>query len=63
MSQIFNETENKKMPTSMGLDEKVSDLVGVVITKLMILGFKFCIDQNDNDFNYKEIDFKLILIN
>ena len=58
MSQIFNETENKKMPTSMGLDEKVSDLVGVVDYKVndnFSLNYNFTIDQNYNDFNYNEI--------
>ncbi len=58
MSQIFNETENKKMPTSMGLDEKVSDLVGVVDYKVndnFSLNYNFAIDQNYNDFNYNEI--------
>ena len=34
MSQIFNETENKNMPSSMSLDEKVSDLVGVANYKV-----------------------------
>ena len=28
VGQIINEKENKNMPTTMGLDEKVSDLVG-----------------------------------
>ena len=28
VGQIFNEKENKNMPSSMGLDEKMSDLVG-----------------------------------
>ena len=28
VSQVINQKENKKMPTTMGLDEKLSDLVG-----------------------------------
>ena len=58
MSQVFNEKENKKMPTSMGLDEKISDLVGVANYKIndkFNLNYKFAIDQNYNDFNYNEI--------
>ena len=58
MSQIFNETENKNMPSSMSLDEKVSDLVGVANYKVndkFSLNYNFAIDQNYNDFNYNEI--------
>jgi LPS-assembly protein len=58
MSQVFNEKENKKMPTSMGLDEKISDLVGVANYKIndkFNFNYKFAIDQNYNDFNYNEI--------
>ena len=58
MSQIFNEKENKKMPTSMGLDEKISDLVGVANYKIndkFNFNYNFAIDQNYNDFNYNEI--------
>ena len=28
IGQVINQNENKKMPTTMGLDEKLSDLVG-----------------------------------
>ena len=58
MSQIFSEKENKKMPTSMSLDEKVSDLVGKVnynLNNKLNLNYDFAIDQNYNDFNYNEI--------
>ncbi len=58
MSQVFNEKENKKMPTSMGLDEKISDLVGVANYKIndkFNFNYNFAIDQNYNDFNYNEI--------
>ena len=48
MSQIFNEKENKNMPSSMSLDEKVSDLVGVANYKVndkFSLNYNFAIDQ------------------
>ena len=46
------------MPTTMGLDEKLSDLVG--LTKYSFndkfdINYNFALDQNYNDFNYNEI--------
>jgi len=61
MSQIFNQKENKKMPTSMSLDEKVSDLVGSAnydFNEKFSLNYDFAIDQNYNEFNYNEIGVK-----
>ncbi len=58
MSQIINEKENKKMPTSMGLDEKLSDLVGTTnynINDKFRFNYNFAIDQNYNEFNFNEI--------
>ncbi len=58
VSQIFNEKENKNMPTSMGVDEKISDLVGVANYKIndkFTFNYNFAIDQNYNEFNYNEI--------
>tara|TARA_Y100000768_G_scaffold352236_1_gene303674 strand:- start:19725 stop:22130 length:2406 start_codon:yes stop_codon:yes gene_type:complete len=58
IGQIFNQNENKNMPTTMGLDEKVSDLVGVSKYKIndkFNLNYNFAIDQNYNEFNYNEI--------
>ena len=58
VSQIINQDENKKMPTSMGLDEKLSDLVGEVNYKInnkLSLSYDFAIDQNYNEFNYNDI--------
>ena len=58
LSQIINKEENKKMPTTMGLDEKLSDLVGTSkysINDKFNLNYNFALDQNYNEFNYNEI--------
>ena len=46
------------MPTTMGLDEKLSDLVGsskYLINDKLNIGYNFAIDQNYSEFNYNEI--------
>ncbi len=61
MSQVLNQKENKNMPTSMGLDEKLSDLMGAAsyeITDKLNLSYNFAIDQNYEEFNYNEISAK-----
>ena len=61
IGQIFNEKENKKMPTAMGLDEKASDLVGsskYEINDRFSLNYNFALDQNYSEFNYNEIGAK-----
>ena len=61
VSQIFNQKENKNMPTSMSLDEKVSDLVGSSKFKIndnLNINYNFAIDQNYSEFNYNEIGTK-----
>ena len=58
VSQIINQKENKKMPTTMGLDEKLSDLVGsskYSINDSLNIGYNFALDQNYSEFNYNEI--------
>ena len=58
VGQVFNQNENKNMPTSMGLDEKISDLVGTSKYKIndkFNLNYNFAIDQNYNEFNYNEV--------
>ena len=58
VSQIFNQKENKNMPTSMGLDEKITDLVGTTkyeINEKLSLNYNFALDQNYSEFNYNEI--------
>ena len=61
IAQIINQEENKSMPTSTSLDEKISDLVGSSSFKLndkLKLDYNFAIDQNYNEFNYNEIGAK-----
>ena len=58
IGQVINQKENKKMPTTMGLDEKLSDLVGsskYSINDKLDINYNFALDQNYNDFNYNEI--------
>ena len=61
VGQIVNEEENKNMPSSMGLDEKISDLVGFSkyeINNKFSLNYNFAVDQNYKEFNYNEIGAK-----
>ena len=56
--QIINKKENKNMPTSSSLDEKISDLVGNSTFKAnnnLELTYNFSLDQNYNDLNYNEV--------
>ena len=58
MGQIINEKENKNMPSSSSLDEKLSDAVGNINLKAnnkMNLSYNFAIDQSYNRLNYNEI--------
>jgi len=58
VGQIINEKENKNMPASSSLDEKLSDVVGNMnfeINKKINLNYNFAVDQNYNDLNYNEI--------
>ena len=58
IAQVINNKENKNMPTSMGLDEKISDLVGVSKYKVnenLSLDYNFALDQNYSDLNYNEL--------
>ena len=61
VGQIINGQENKNMPSSMGLDEKISDLVGFSkyeVNNKFSLNYNFAIDQNYKEFNYNEIGAK-----
>jgi len=58
IGQIINQKENKRMPSSTSLDEKLSDLVGSSNYKIndnIELKYDFAIDQNYKDFNYSEL--------
>ncbi len=58
LGQVINEKENKDMPSSSSLDEKLSDLVGNSTLKINYnteLNYNFALDQNYKDFNYNEV--------
>ena len=58
MGQVINEKENKNMPSTSSLDEKLSDVVGNMSfnpSKKVSLNYNFAIDQNYNDLNFNEI--------
>ena len=57
-AQVVNEKENKNMPSSSSLDEKLSDLVASTNFKIndkVSFDYNFALDQNYNDLNYNEI--------
>jgi LPS-assembly protein len=56
--QVINEKENKDMPSSSSLDEKLSDFVGNTNLKVndkLEFNYNFALDQNYNELNYNEI--------
>ena len=56
--QVINEKENKDMPSSSSLDEKLSDFVGNTNLKVndkLGFNYNFALDQNYNELNYNEI--------
>ncbi len=58
LGQIINEKENKNMPSTTSLDEKLSDVVGKTVVKMndkVKLDYNFALDQNYKDLNYNEI--------
>jgi len=62
IGQIINHKENKNMPSSSSLDEKLSDIVGfsnLKINKKLDINYNFALDQNYEDFNYNEINANL----
>ena len=64
MGQVINEKENKNMPSTSSLDEKLSDVVGNMSfnpSKKVSLNYNFAIDQNYNDLNFNEISTDLNL--
>ena len=55
IAQVFNHEENFDMPSKSSLDQKSSDLVGVINYNFSEIGkidYKFSLDLNLNDFNY-----------
>ena len=57
--QIIQEKENKNMPSSSSLDDKLSDFVGKVNYNMndnFKINYDFNLDQNFKDLNYNEIN-------
>ncbi len=66
VAQIINEKEDKKLGTSSGLDEKLSDLFGSAsysINKNLKFDYQFAVDQNYNEINYSDLNANLNLDN
>jgi len=64
IGQIVNKKENKDMPSSSSLDEKLSDLVGnanIKINNKLDFNYNFALDQNYKDLNYNEVGFNVNL--
>jgi LPS-assembly protein len=58
MGQVINEKENKDMPSSSSLDEKLSDVVAssnLKINENFKFNYNFALDQNYKQLNYNEI--------
>ncbi len=58
VGQVINEKENKDMPSSSSLDEKLSDVIGstnLEINEKLKFNYNFALDQNYNQLNYNEI--------
>jgi len=62
LGQVINNKENKHMPSTSSLDEKLSDVVGKASYKFkndtnlnFTLDYSFKIDQNYKELNYNEI--------
>jgi LPS-assembly protein len=58
LGQIINEKENKDMPSTTSLDEKLSDVIGATnfkINEKIGLEYNFALDQNYKDINYNDI--------
>ena len=60
----LNKKEDKDMPSSSSLDEKLSDLVGNTNIKIydkLDFNYNFALDQNYKDLNYNEVGFNVDL--
>ena len=58
LGQVFNFDENKDLPSTSSLDQKMSDIVGSIDYNFSNIGkinYKFAIDHNFNDLNYNEV--------
>jgi len=58
VGQVFNDKENFDMPSRSSLDQKSSDVVGIMNYNFSEIGnidYKFSLDHNLNDLNYNNV--------
>ncbi len=58
LGQVFSNKENSNMPSQSSLDQKSSDVVGMINYNFSEIGnidYKFALDHNLNDFNYNDV--------
>tara|TARA_E500000178_G_scaffold209670_1_gene206893 strand:- start:3377 stop:5692 length:2316 start_codon:yes stop_codon:yes gene_type:complete len=65
LAQIVNEKENKDMPSTTSLDEKLSDVIGYTkysfFDNKASINYNYALDQNYKDLNYNELETKIDL--
>jgi len=62
MGQVFSDENNKNIPSSSSLDQKMSDVVGEInynFSKIGNIDYKFSLDHNFNTLNYNEVSTNL----
>jgi len=62
LGQVFNYEENDDMPSKSSLDQKMSDVVGVINYNFSEIGkidYQFALDHNLNDLNYNDVSTEL----
>ena len=62
LGQVFNSEENLDMPSKSSLDQKTSDVVGLINYNFSEIGkidYTFSLDHNLNDFNYNNVSTEL----
>ena len=58
VGQVFSNEENSDMPSQSSLDQKSSDVVGMINYNFSEIGkieYQFALDHNLNDFNYNDV--------
>ena len=59
LGQVFSNKENSNMPSQSSLDQKSSDVVGMInyynFSKIGKIDYQFALDHNLNDFNYNDV--------
>ena len=58
LGQVFNYEENIDMPSKSSLDQKTSDMVGLInynFSEIGEINYKFSVDHNLNDLNYNNL--------